>query len=62
MQTMSSLKLPKAHELWLAIEAEVEQAVKANGGDIREMDMDGLVFVHEGQRFKISLKQIKTKQ
>lgn len=59
---MSSLKLPKAHELWLAIESEVEQAIKANGGEIREMDINGLVFIHENQRFKISLKPIKAKQ
>ena len=59
---MNSLKLPKAHELWLAIETEVEQAVKSNGGEIREMDMDGLIFIHENERFKISLKPIKTKQ
>ena len=61
MQTMSSLKLPKAHELWLAIETEVEQAVKANGGEIRENDMDGLIFVHGNERFKISLKLVKVK-
>ena len=59
---MSSLELPKAHELWLAIETEVEQAVKANGGEIRENDMDGLIFVHGNERFKISLKPVKTKQ
>ena len=59
---MSSLELPKAHELWLAIESEVEQAIKANGGEIREMDINGLVFIHENQRFKISLKPIKAKQ
>ena len=59
---MSSLKLPKAHELWLAIETEVEQAIKSNGGEIRENDMDGLVFIHGNERFKISLKPIKAKQ
>ena len=59
---MSSLKLPKAHKLWLAIETEVEQAIKANGGEIREMDMDGLIFIHENERFKISLRPIKAKQ
>ena len=59
---MNSLKLPKAHKLWLAIESEVEQAIKANGGEIRENDMDGLIFIHENERFKISLKPVKTKQ